>query len=55
MPKKSPSDSLVFHFSIIEDPRIERGKAHALSDILVIALCGMLCGADSFVDFEEFG
>jgi predicted transposase YbfD/YdcC len=55
MPKKSHSESLVFHFSIIKDPRMERSKEHSLINILVIALCAMLCGAESFVDFEEFG
>jgi predicted transposase YbfD/YdcC len=55
MPKKSHPESLLSHFSIIEDPRIDRGKAHSLTDILLIAICAMLCGGDSFVDFEEFG
>src|SRR5277367_530047 len=55
MPKKSHPDSLFFHFSIIEDPRMDRSKEHALIDILLIALCAMLCGAENFVDFEEFG
>ena len=55
MPKKSHPESLLSHFSIIEDPRIDRGKAHSLTDILLIAICAMLCGGESFVDFEEFG
>ena len=55
MPKESHPESFVFHFSVIEDPRIDRTKDHALIDILVIALCAMLCGAEGFVDFEEFG
>ena len=55
MPKKSHPESLVFHFSILEDPRLDRTKEHSLIDILLVALCAMLCGAESFVDFEEFG
>ncbi len=55
MPKQSHPDSLLFHFSIIEDPRIDRGKFHRLEDILIIAVCAMLCGAEHFVEFEEFG
>ncbi len=55
MPPKSHTDSLLFHFSVIEDPRIDRRKEHLLSDILVISVCAMLCGAEHFVDFEEFG
>jgi predicted transposase YbfD/YdcC len=55
MAKESHPQSLVFHFSIIEDPRVDRTKAHSLIDILMVALCAMLCGAESFVDFEQFG
>jgi len=54
MPQESHSDSLVDHFSVIEDPR-KRPKDHLLSDILVIAVCAMLCGAEHFTDFEYFG
>ena len=55
MPKKSHPESFVFHFCVIEDPRIDRTKEHSLIDILIVALCAMLCGAEGFVDFEEFG
>lgn len=55
MPKKTHPESLLFHFSLIEDPRIDRGKFHRLEDILIIAVCAMLCGAEHFVDFEDFG
>ena len=55
MPKESHPESLVFHFSIIEDPRVDRTKEHSLIDILMVALCAMLCGGESFVDFAEFG
>lgn len=55
MPKESHPESLVYYFSVIEDPRIERTKDHLLIDILMVALCAMLCGAEGFVDFEEFG
>ena len=39
----------------IEDPRIERRKQHLLIDILVIAICAMICHADGWEDIEEFG
>ena len=55
MAQESHPDSLVFHFSVIEDPRMDRTKDHLLSDILVIAVCAMLCGAEHFTDFEDFG
>jgi hypothetical protein len=34
---------------------VERTKLHKLEDILVIAICALLCGADSFEDMEVFG
>lgn len=46
--------SLSKHFSSLEDPRVERTKKHSLSDILVIAVCGFICGVDSWVELEEF-
>lgn len=43
------------HFGTIEDPRIERCKRHKLLDILVIAICASICGADSWGGVETFG
>jgi len=43
------------HFSGIEDPRIERKKLHKLLDIMVIAICAAICGADTWEDVETFG
>jgi hypothetical protein len=42
------------HFASLPDPRIERTKKHSLADILVIALCGVIAGADSWQE-EAFG
>ena len=36
-------------------PRIERSKRHGLLDIITIAICGVICGADSWVFVEMFG
>jgi predicted transposase YbfD/YdcC len=47
--------SISVHFRELPDPRIERSKAQALVDILTIALCAVLCGAESWVDLETFG
>ncbi len=47
--------SLVEHFAVLEDPRIERTKLHQLNDILVIAVCAVICGADNWVEVAEFG
>jgi predicted transposase YbfD/YdcC len=43
------------HFAELTDPRVERGKLHLLLDILVIALCAVICGADSWVEMEAYG
>lgn len=40
--------SLVEHFSSIKDPRIDRTKKHKLSDIIVLAICAVICGADDW-------
>ncbi len=52
------SDRLVAVFSPFEnlsDPRIERTRRHELFDVLVVALCGTIAGADSWADIERFG
>jgi hypothetical protein len=41
-------------FAAVEDPRIERTKQHRLVDILMIAVCGVICGAEGWVEIEEF-
>lgn len=47
--------AIVEHFKNIEDPRIERGKLHNLMDIIAIAICAVICGADTWEDIELFG
>ena len=47
--------SLREHFAAVPDPRVDRTKRHQLLDILTIAICAVLCGADSWVDVELFG
>ena len=42
-------------FAQVEDPRMERTKLHRLRDIIIIAICGVICGADGWVGIEEFG
>ena len=43
------------YFEELEDPRVGRAKRHELLDIVVIAVCGIICSADTWVDIEEFG
>jgi len=42
------------HFHDIEDQRIERTKFHLLHDILVIAICAVICGADGPSAIEQY-
>ena len=43
------------HFAELTDPRVDRGKLHLLLDILVIALCAVICGADTWVEMAAYG
>jgi len=39
----------------VKDPRVDRTKRHLLSDILAIAICAVICGADEWTEMEAFG
>lgn len=43
------------HFCVLPDPRVDRTKLHKLEDILTIALCAVICGAETWVDIADFG
>ena len=43
------------YFAEIDDPRVERTKQHKLIDIITIAICAVICGADTWVDIETYG
>src|SRR5512135_2399371 len=42
-------------FAQVEDPRMDRTKLHRLRDIIILAICGVICGAEGWVEIEEFG
>ncbi len=46
---------LTDRFASLEDPRTGRAKRHKFIDVIVIAICAVICGADSWVDVEMFG
>src|SRR5215213_10300882 len=50
-----PAVRLLDHFSRLEDPRVERTRRHQLLDIVAIAICAVLCGADTWVDIAAVG
>ncbi len=53
MPKQDVS--VARYVADLPDPRVERTKKHPLGDILVIARCAILAGADSWEEVEAFG
>jgi len=52
---ESIDTSLIEHLKKVPDPRVKRGRRHELMDILVIALCATLGGADDWVEIVQFG
>lgn len=50
-----PVARIVSCFQDLVDPRMERTKRHRLLDIVTIALCAVLAGAESWVEVEEWG
>lgn len=55
MDKKPKPVRLVDYFKNIEDPRIERNKRHLLWDILVLTVCAVICGCETWEDIEIYG
>jgi predicted transposase YbfD/YdcC len=53
--KLKPKHSIADYFERIEDPRIDRRKQHKLIDIITIAICAVVCGAETWVDMEVYG
>jgi predicted transposase YbfD/YdcC len=50
-----PVTTIHQHFALLRDPRRDRTRHHQLLDILTIALCAVICGADGWVEIEAFG
>lgn len=47
--------SISRYFADLPDPRRDQGKRHQLSDMIVIAVCAVICAADSWSDVVDFG
>ena len=52
--QQTPVATIIKHFSGLEEPRCDN-KRHLLLDIIVIAICAAICGANSWTDVELFG
>ena len=53
--KQLKAQTLFERVGEIKDPRVERTKLHLLKDIMVIAVCATICGADNWEEIAEFG
>ena len=50
-----PSAAIQAHFADLEDPRSDHTRLHNLMDIVVIALCAVISGAEGWVDIAKYG
>jgi predicted transposase YbfD/YdcC len=50
---KDPA-SIFEHFAALPDPRRDQGKIHQLDEIIFMAICATLCGADSWLEIAEY-
>jgi len=53
--KSSLKSSLLVIFDELPDPRVEGRCKHRLIDVIVVSVCALLCGAESWVEIAEFG
>ena len=53
--KSSPLASIETHFRSLTDPRAEHSIKHCLIDIVMITICAVICGADNWVEIENYG
>lgn len=50
----SPTQPLLQHFYHLKDPRVKRTQLHPLENILTIAICAVICGAENWTEIEDF-
>jgi len=46
---------MIGHFAQLENPRDERNRKQPLTNVIAIAMVGVLSGADTWVDIERYG
>ena len=52
---ESATPSILEHFRDLDDPRSDINKMHNLNDIITIAICASICGADKWTQIADFG
>ena len=50
-----PKISLTRLFEDMDDPRVVGRCTYSLKEVVLIAICAVLCGAESWTEMEEFG
>jgi hypothetical protein len=55
MAPSNPALAIQTHFATLEDPRIDRTRYHDLMDIVVIAICAVICGCEGWMDIAKYG
>lgn len=50
---KDPA-SILEHFAALPDPRRDHGKIHLLDEIIFMAICAVLCGADNWLEIAQY-
>src|SRR5437763_16770460 len=50
---KDPA-SILEHFAVLPDPRREHGRIHALDEIVFMAICAILGGANSWQQIADY-
>lgn len=48
-------ESFLDHFEDFPDHRIDRKKLYTVQEILIVALCGTICGCEGWEDLEDYG
>jgi hypothetical protein len=51
----SPSTSILHHFAAVRSSSRSPEKTSTSGYCFVVALCGVICGADNWVEIEEYG
>jgi predicted transposase YbfD/YdcC len=52
--EEQPLASIARHFEGLQDPRTGNAKQHIFLEILIMAICAVICGADGWSDVELF-
>ena len=53
--EKSSLESLLQHFSVLQDPREPWRVAHPLSEVLFLVVCGTICDCDDYDGIADWG